>query len=106
MKDDEKQNKQDKNVQKVFKKQSKDQKNDSAGDVATHDQRKKKTKEKEERSDNKKENKGEESERRPSPLWIDWELTHHAAFQPINLIDQSSQARKTHHIYSCVQMTS
>lgn len=51
---------------------------------------KKKRQEKEERSDNKKENKGEESERRPSPLWIDWELTHHAAFQPINLIDQSS----------------
>ncbi len=38
----------------------------------------------------KKENKGEESERRPSPLWIDWELTHNASFQPINLFDQSS----------------
>jgi len=51
---------------------------------------KKKIKEIEERSDNKKENKGEESEKRPSPLWIDWELTHHAIIQPINLIDQSS----------------
>lgn len=45
---------------------------------------------KEERSDNRKENKGEESEKRPSPLWIVWELTHHAIIQPINLIDQLS----------------
>lgn len=53
-------------------------------------EKKRQKEKKKKRSDNKKENKGEESERQPSPLWIDWELTHHASFQPINLIDQSS----------------
>lgn len=34
--DDEEQNKDDKNIQKVFEKERKDQEDDSAGDVATH----------------------------------------------------------------------
>lgn len=34
--DDEEQNKDNKNIQKVFEKKRKDQEDDSAGDVATH----------------------------------------------------------------------